>query len=241
VQRIAQPLADPAFGRHAGAFGLAPGQQVGRRRACGGRGLDHRPAGVAIVIGAVLDLGGAAKVEPGLRGKGIDRLHHKWPVGVIVIARDQTADLHLARPVPDRLAAFLAGMGVAVDIDEIETFILEQIQRLGKGHAQQLVGPDQPDTAQRLLVLRHIMGIGIHVDTEEGGELPRLHHAGGKPACGNAQFHPDQTGAALQQAQHIVPGPAIQRAGPHARSLHFSWVLRVTARVSRLPTTLSNS
>ncbi len=82
-----------------------------------------------------LNLGRYAKVKTGFSRKRVNRFYHQWPIIVVVIARNEPANLDFSRPLPNRLTAFLTGMRISVDVYEIQTLIVKQVICLSETHS----------------------------------------------------------------------------------------------------------
>lgn len=151
--------------------------------------LLHPPTRIRIRTGFV---GGQGKLkgETVVLDETVHRVHRRDPLGVVVVAREYAAGLHLRPPLFDRLAALLTGVGVAVDVDEIEGLIGEVGQGLLESHPQE----QRATVARRrealggLDIFGRIVVVGPAVDPPEAEDAVVAEDEFGKAPLGYPQL-----------------------------------------------------
>ena len=146
------------------------------------------------------------QLEPFRAGEGIDDVHHLWPRRAVIVAREDAANPEFRKPLIERSAFLFAGVGVSIDVDEVEVIVLEQVERLVKAHFdERMASPEGHQPRERTQVLVDIVSAvaRIHVNTVEKRQRGRPQDTLGEYSFGHAQLDADASWS--HQFDDIVP------------------------------------
>lgn len=106
------------------------------------------------------------------------------------MAREDAARLEFPPPLLDRPAALLPGVGVAVDVDEVEGLVGEVEEGLFEAHPQEQRAPlaCRRETLDGFDVFRRIVVVGPSVDAPKPTDAVVAEDQFGEAAPGHAEF-----------------------------------------------------
>lgn len=129
-------------------------------------------------------------MEVALLYKLIDGGNGGWVFTGVVMPCKDAARLELGPPFLKRLSGVLSGVGIAVDVNEVEGFIRKQGSRFGKGQAQRraALGPHFGQQIGSMEILAHVVMILPAVNRPQSVHAATLQDLPGVFALGHAKL-----------------------------------------------------